>query len=97
MIQFLQTNYLEVHEPRAAACCKRKQRNVIFWCVSPSTSKGSQALSAHNLFLFFPCFDVISCFPRQELVRSGGEMDKSGCATFDIEVRSLCSLQADTH
>lgn len=50
--------------------------------VSMSTFKGSQALSAHNLFLFFYCFDVISCFPRQELVHSGWERDKNGCATF---------------
>lgn len=76
------TNYLGGHGPRAAACCKRKQRTVIFFSVSLGSFKGSQPLSAHNLFLFLHCFDVISCFPRRELVHSGGEMDKSGCATF---------------
>lgn len=75
----------------------KESRGTSSFFVSLSTFKGSQAFSAHNLFLFFYCFDVISCFPRQQLVRSGGEMDKSGCATFDIEVRLLCSLQAGTH
>lgn len=50
--------------------------------VTLSTFKGSQALSAYNLFLFLHCFDVISCFPRQELVHLGVEVDKSGCAAF---------------
>lgn len=53
-----------------------------FFFVSQGSFKGSQPLSAHNLFLFLHCFDVISCFPSRELVHSGGEMDKNGCATF---------------
>ena len=75
----------------------KESRGLSSFFMSLRTFKGSQALSAHNLFLFFYCFDVISCFPRRELAHSGGEMDKSGCAGFDIEIRLLCSLQADTH
>lgn len=50
-----------------------------FFSFSPlNTFMGSQALSSHNLFLFY-CFDVILCFPRQGLVHLGGEMEEWMC------------------
>lgn len=99
MIQPLQTNLIISRftgQEQLPVVKESRGLSSLLFFMSLRTFKGSQAVSAHNLFLFFYCFDGILCFPRQELVHSGVEMDKSGRPTFDIEVRLLCSLQAHT-
>lgn len=78
------TNYLGGQRPGAAARCKIKQNT------SMSASLESRELSPipKQVFFFFHCFDVLACFPKQELVWR----DKMDVPLFDIEVRLLCSL-----